>query len=70
MPVPMPLINLPAYNIGKFLDNAISSQPITCGNVARAIANLRPKHSAQSPATRAPRGFETTPREATHDACD
>jgi len=70
MPVPIPLTNLPAYSIGTFVDNAISSQPTACGSVARAIADLRPNHSAQIPAARAPRGFEMTPREATHEACD
>jgi len=70
MPVPIPLINLPIYSIDTFLDNASSSQPTVCGIAAKAITDLRPKHSAQIPATKAPRGFEITPREAIHEACD
>lgn len=70
MPVPIPLMNLPTYNIGTFLANAIKSHPVACGKVANAIADLLPKHSEQKPATNAPTGFETAPSDAIQDVSD
>lgn len=70
MPVPMPLMNLPIYNMGTSVDSAIKSQPAACGRVARAIAARLPQHSAVVPAKNAPTGFDTTPNEAIHEASE
>lgn len=63
-------MNLPTYNIGTLFDNAISSHPAAWGKQANAIADLRPNHSAHSPAIRDPNGFDTTPKEAIHEVSD
>lgn len=70
MPMPIPLMNLPMYNVVTFVDSAINSHPAAWGRLAKAIADLLPNHSAHNPAITDPKGFETTPNDAIQEVSD